>query len=272
MVKKTVIAGTFYPKEAPALTKMLDKFFRKAEEKIYEPKEKKLFAIIAPHAGYVFSGQIAANIYNVVKQYQFKNAVIIAPSHYSNCCDFFIGKYDTYETPIGEIKTNKNMISKLMSKKGFAFDQSVDLREHSLEIHFPFLRYIHPEIKVVPIIFVKQGAVNAKILSDYLKDILDDDTLLIISTDLSHFHKAAIAETKDKVLIECVRKFDPEALQENLSSKKAEACGYGGLLTLLHLINTYEGVEIDNIQYTHSGYVSQDFKQVVGYLSCGFYK
>ena len=272
MVKKTVLAGTFYPKEKPALTKMLDKFFLKASEIQYEENEKKLFAIIAPHAGYVFSGQIAAHIYNVVRKHKFKNAIIIAPSHYSNCCEYFIGKYDTYETPIGDVKTNKTMIGKLQNKKGFAFDQSVDLREHSLEIHFPFLRYIDPELRVVPIIFVKQNNTNAKLLAEHIKDLLDDDTLLIISTDLSHFHKSTIAETKDGLLIENLKNIDTEGFLENLSAKKIEACGYGGLLTLLHTLKNYETAEIGNIQYTHSGYTSNDFKQVVGYLSCAFYR
>ena len=282
MIKNTVLAGTFYPKEETTLTKMLDKFFSNKEGNISLPKEKKLFAIIAPHAGYNFSGATAAQIYQVVRHYDFKNAVIIAPSHYSSSCDFFLGKYTGYETPLGVIQTNSNMIEKLKSKKGFYFDQSVDMREHSLEIHLPFLKYINPEMKILPIIFVKQNFNNAKVLSDYLIDILDEETLLIISSDLSHFYKAKIAEEMDKRLIDHIQNFDIEGLQEDLTNKKVEACGFGGILTLLHLIKNYQNnpnnngnvtsIEIDNINYTHSGLTSGDIKQVVGYLSCGFYK
>ncbi|MCL2064135.1 MAG: AmmeMemoRadiSam system protein B [Candidatus Cloacimonetes bacterium] len=272
MIKKTVIAGTFYPKEKLSLTKMLDNFFSNTVKNTADFNPKKLFAIIAPHAGYYFSGQTAANIYHVVKQYDFKNAVIIAPSHYNASNDFFIGKYDEYETPLGEIKTNQQMINKLQSKKGFFFDQSVDLREHSLEIHLPFLKYIKPHIQILPIIFVRQNFINAKILSEYLSDFINEDTLFIISTDLSHFYKSTVAEKMDKKLIGHIKNFNIEKLEDDFSNKKIEACGFGGILTLLHLIKNLDSVEIGNIQYTHSGHASNDFKQVVGYFSCGFYK
>ena len=272
MIKKPIIEGTFYPKEKQRLVKMLDEFFQKAEENKFEVKAKKLFAIIAPHAGYVFSGQTAVNIYQMVKKYEYKTAIIVAPSHYSTVCEFFVGNYEAIETPFGLMQTNQEMIKKLLSKKDFCFDPSVDLREHSLDIHLPILHYIDPDIKVVPILFVKQSNANAKILCDYLKDLINDDTLLIISTDLSHYYKSTVAKQKDSLLIENIKNFDLESLKVNLSKRKVEACGFGGILTLLELLKSYDNVEIDHLSYTHSGMTTNDHKQVVGYLSCGFYK
>jgi len=271
MIKQSIVAGTFYPKEKAALVKVLGDFFEKAKGTNHLHEHKRLFAIVVPHAGYVFSGQTAADIYSIAMKYDYKNAVIVTPSHYSNNIDFFVGKYDAYETPLGITYTNKEMVNKLLSKKGFYFDQMVDLREHSLDVHIPFLQYINPMLQILPIIFVKQNISNAKLLSGILKEFLNNETLLIISTDLSHFHKSTVAEEKDKLLIENIRNFDLEALLENLAQNKIEACGIGGIMTLLHLLKSYESVEIGNIKYTHSGYTSKDFKQVVGYFSCGFY-
>jgi len=267
MIKKPVVAGSFYPNEKSALANLINTLV-KTPDKV----NKKPFAIISPHAGFDYSGKIAGYIYGVVKHYKYKNAIIIAPSHYSNSCDFFIGNYSAYHTPIGDLKTNQETILKLIAKPGFNFNTNIDSKEHSLETQLPFLKYTQPDIKITPIIFVRQTLLNAKRLAAYLQEYLDNETLLVISTDLSHFHNSKEAEVMDNRLIGHIKNTDIDALHVEIANKQIEACGFGGLLTLMFINRNMTNVKIDYINYTHSGNITGDKTKVVGYFSCGFYR
>jgi len=268
MIKKTTVAGGFYPQDRQELHTQLTSYFNKAKP---TQQAKRLFALIAPHAGYMYSGQTAANIYKIAQQYAYKTAIVIAPSHHYNHIDFFIGDYSEYETPLGNLQVNTELTQKLLTNPEFRSDKGIDAREHSLEVQLPFLHYINPEIKLVPIIFAKQTVENAQKLAEYLSTIYTEDTLIVVSTDLSHFHSASTAEQKDGLLIECIKDLDIEGLYRNLANRSCEACGYGGILALLYMARAMQGVEVGDVSYTHSGKVTGDNSQVVGYLACGFY-
>jgi len=261
MIKQSVVSGAFYPDDSKELKQMIDLFFLNAES----TKELKPFAVIVPHAGYVYSGQTAAHVYKIVQQFTYNDAIIIAPSHHANHINYFIGDYEGYETPFGELKTNLIKIKHLLKNQEFKFDRVVDLKEHSLEVQLPFLHYINPEIKLIPIIFCQQNLPNAKKLSRYLNEIIDKDTLLIISTDLSHYHPAKIAEEKDLKLIDFIKNEDINGFYKAIANRECEACGFGGLLTLLHMMELFPHSHIDNSFYTHSGKAYGDNSRVVGY-------
>jgi AmmeMemoRadiSam system protein B len=271
MIKKPVVAGSFYPNDKNILSSMLTQFFFNAEMHSKEKQGKRLIALIAPHAGYVYSGQTAANIYNIAKQYHYKRAIVIAPSHHTNTQDFFVGNYEAYQTPLGNMKTDLLAIKELLVLSEFVFNEYVDAREHALEVQLPFLHFINPEIRIVPIIFCKQTFQNTEILAKHLLELHDDKTLIVISTDLSHYHTAKQAEAMDSLLIENVKNHDIAGLQNNLINHKVEACGYGGILALMNMSKALGNVEVDNVFYSQSGQVSGDNNQVVGYLSCGYY-
>jgi AmmeMemoRadiSam system protein B len=268
MIKKSVVAGSFYPDDKNSLNSLLNNFVKAPKE----INHNKMYAMISPHAGFVYSGQTAGSIYGVAKKYNFKNAIIVAPSHYNNSCDFFVGNYDYYQTPLGNLRTNKEIIQKLIAKPGFSFMTSIDAKEHSLETQLPFLYYINPDIKIVPIIFVRQNLLNAKRLADYLLEYITDDTLLVISTDLSHFHNATRAQEMDKALIDFVQNNDSDGLYVSISNKIVEACGFGGILSLLIINRTLKNIQMDCLTYSHSGFTTDDHNSVVGYMSCGFFR
>ena len=263
MIKRSVVSGAFYPNNPVELKSMLENFFYKASN---TPLTSKPFGIIVPHAGYIYSGQAAANIYHSLKNYHYKTAVIIAPSHMTDHIDYFVGDYDGYETPFGAIKTNQELIQSLLKNTEFKFDPIVDSREHSLEVQLPFLYHLNPDIMIVPIIFCRQNLTNAEKLSKYLSKIMDEDTLIVVSTDLSHFHDAKKAEEIDQKLINYVVNKDISELYNALADRKCEACGFGGILTLLYLMQSMPNAKIDNLYYTHSGRVSGDNSRVVGYF------
>jgi len=268
MIKRPVVAGSFYPNGASELTSMLDYFFTLGKP---SSQTKRLFGMIVPHAGYIYSGATAANMYQIAEKYSYKNAIIIAPSHHCNHIDFFIGDYAKYETPLGAVPTNRQMIEKLLTHPEFSYDNRIDSREHALEVQLPFIAYALPNVSIVPIIFCRQNLENAVKLSKFLQEIYADDTLIIISTDLSHFHDARTAERIDDQLIVHIKNMDIPALYTDIAHRNCEACGFGGVLTLLQMAKNASEAEIDDIIYTHSGKVSGDNHSVVGYVSCGVY-
>ena len=264
MIKYPVVDGAFYPKERDTLARVIDDFITKQPPDAHgKPK-----AIVVPHAGYIYSGQIAAFAYQRAMGHGYKDVIVISPSHHYSNKDFFVGDYDAYDTPLGQIKTNKEKIMQLKQHPEFIFDPQVDSSEHALEVQLPFIKHLLPEAKIVPIIFMRQNRANAKKLAEYLIDILDSETLLVISTDLSHFHRASVAEHKDKTLIEHFLKNDIDGLYDLLVDRRVEACGFGGILTQMYLINTFKNTKIENVSYTHSGNISGDNSSVVGYFSC----
>jgi AmmeMemoRadiSam system protein B len=269
MIKTPVVSGSFYQSDKNVLKKTLEVFFLNCEKK--KEQYSKLLGIIAPHAGYMYSGQTAARIYSIAKQYSYKTAIIIAPSHRHNNIDFFVGDYDGYQTPLGILHTDREKIEKLKGHKEFSASRTVDAKEHSLEVQLPFLYYTFPDIKIVPIIFCKQSLQNIKKLSKILREIYTDDTLIIISSDLSHFHNNVFAESKDRLFIDLVEKKDFVGLYDALISRECEACGFGGVLTLLDFLFPFGEVKVDDVFYTHSGQITNDDSSVVGYFSCGFY-
>jgi hypothetical protein len=265
MLKEPVVAGSFYPADSTDLIAILDDLFSLAENK---KSSKKPRAIIAPHAGLIFSGQSAAQIYSIVAGLSYERAIIIAPSHRHTHIDFFIGDYEGYQTPLGVLKTDRDIVEKLIATKAFIYDERVDAREHSLEMQLPFLKYSFPEIEIVPIIFCRQNLENAIKLKDFIVDLLDDDTLLVISTDLSHFHSGSKAEKIDSKLVELLVANDIDGLYGKLVNRECEACGFGGILTFMLLREHLGSTRLEHLCYSHSGEVNGDYKSVVGYMSC----
>ncbi len=275
MIKNTVVAGSFYPNHKDELRKLFNEYFLQAEKEISisKPNIDKLIGVIVPHAGYVYSGKTAAYAYSLLAKKQFTNAVIIAPSHYSGYFDFSVGKYEKYRTPLGDLEVNQTIVNKLLTYDKFCFSEIAEIKEHSLEVQLPFIKYIKPDTKIIPIIIGNQNHQNALYLAQVLTQILDEETVIVASSDLSHFHKAAIAEKLDSVFIQNVLENKPQKLWNDLISHKTEACGYGGVLALLEYANNrFKEIEITALNYTHSGYISNDFYQVVGYFSSAVYK
>jgi hypothetical protein len=270
--RQTLVAGAFYPGEQKSLDKQVSEFLSKVE---LEDKYKNILGIISPHAGYMYSGQCAAYGFKALQQRQFDRAVLIAPSHRVGGFRFSVGDYDEYETPLGNLEVDKQAVSKLLELSGFDFIPSAHSSEHSLEVQLPFLKKINPEAKIVPIVYGNQNPLNSKELAEILveqfKDELDT-TVFIISSDLSHYYDGFSAELMDKKLIESVEKADIDRLENALSTHQVEACGFGGILTILHLSKKLGYSQIDTLNYTHSGKITLDNSQVVGYMATAIYK
>lgn len=272
MIRNPVVAGSFYPENSSILRNMVNEYLQKA---IVKEKQRDILGVISPHAGYVYSGQCAAFSFNAIKKKDFDLAVIIAPSHRFADFDFSLGDYDEYLTPFGGVKVAKNIVNELKDKYNMRTSFHAHNIEHSLEVQLPFLQQIKPNAKIVPIILGEQNPENsrrlARILAEYFKDRLDK-TVFIISSDLSHYHDNRIATEMDKGLSENFEDLNINKMEEDFQLNKIEACGMGGILTLMNFAKELNYSNPKILDYRNSGEVSGDYKQVVGYLSGCVYK
>jgi AmmeMemoRadiSam system protein B len=265
MLRKAIFAGSFYDASPNALKQQFDNWFEKAE---LPQTDGRPLGVICPHAGYIYSGSCAAYSYKLLKDSGFKKAILIHPSHRGNHFGYSVSPYDEYATPLGNLPLDKELAEKLMAGSE-EIDDWYHQNEHSMEVQLPLLSYIKPEIKIVPVMLGNQSRQVSQKLADILVNILQEDkeTAIIVSTDLSHYHNSREAETLDNELIDKLEQDDTDAFYQEIVSRQIEACGFAGVLMLMYLSQKIYGSYIQKLKYTHSGYSSGDFEQVVGYLS-----
>jgi len=270
-IRKSIVAGSFYPQNPAILETEIREFLAQAN---VPQKYNNCLGIISPHAGYFYSGQCAAYGFNAIKQKKFRRAVIIAPSHRFAGFKFSLGNYDFYQTPLGMLKVDKEFVNELLKYEEFVFFEEAHYSEHSLEVQLPFLQIINPDATIVPIIFGNQNAENAVILANILKNAFAerlDETVFIISSDLSHYYDDETARKMDMRLVHYVKEQMIEELERDLQIRLVEACGFAGILVLLHLAKEFHFEKVDTLHYSNSGDVNGDYSQVVGYLSSVIY-
>ncbi len=234
-----------------------------------------ILGVISPHAGYVYSGQCAAYSFSAISKKKFKTAVIIAPSHRHGNFKFSAGNYESYLTPLGEVEIEKAIVEKLLTYADFTFHTLAHNTEHSLEVQLPFLQMVNKKAKIVPILLGNQTFENSEKLAEILiKEFRDqmEDTVFIISSDLSHYYQGNVASAMDSQLIDLIAANDMESIAEKIFERKIEACGFGGIMVILQLARKLDYDRTAILNYTHSGQITGDDSQVVGYLSAAIHK
>ncbi len=265
MNRKAYVAGHFYPRKADELKRELNDFLRHAPNYYGN-----VLGIIVPHAGYVYSGQCAAYGYKAIQDKEIERVILIAPSHSTNHIAYSIGDYKFYETPLGKVRVDRKGVEALLSQDEFIFDSLLHEREHSLEVQLPFIKMVAPDAELIPIIFAQQTLDNSKFLAKKVLELFkekEDKTVIIISTDLSHYFPTDLAEKKDTTFILNVLSGDSDALYEAKNEGKCEACGLGGVLTLMEIAKLHGDVRFKKLCYSNSGQINKDYDNVVGYTS-----
>lgn len=251
--RKAVVAGYFYPSEPKQLKETINNFLNKATEIEISGDLK---GLIVPHAGYIYSGSVAAVGYKLLKNFNKKKVILIGPSHFLPFIGASVSTADFWETPIGKVKVQK-------IKTDFFIDlPQAHLKEHSLEVQLPFLQLVLKDFNIIPIVL---GEVDPKDIADALIPLLDKDTVIIASSDLSHYHPYNIAKKLD----ELANKFIPKLDIKNVEMK-VEACGKTAILTLMNMAKKMKWVG-KKLYYCNSGDVTGDKGQVVGYGCYAFY-
>jgi MEMO1 family protein len=276
-IRPAAVAGTWYPGTAPALAAAVDRHLAAADRvagpALLTPGD--LVAIIAPHAGLMYSGPVAAHAYRLLRERTFDVAVLVGPSHFVGFDGVSIYPSGGFETPLGLAPIDADCASAIVAaakSPGFIREHAAaHTREHSLEMQLPFLMHLAPGLPIVPLVMGHQTAETARTLGDALAKALSGRrALLVASTDLSHYHDAATASRLDAVVIDCVARFDADGLQRALDAGPGHACGGGPMVAVMRAARLAGARDAAVLNYADSGDVSGDKSAVVGYLAAAF--
>ncbi|MGR9088793.1 MAG: AmmeMemoRadiSam system protein B [Gammaproteobacteria bacterium] len=253
MNRQPAVAGTFYPADAKQLHKLVDEYLNDAETSGKVPK-----AIIAPHAGYIYSGPIAATAYaRLIKANDsISRVVIMGPSHRVGFTGLAVSWAQNFITPLGGIPVDQEAVATLLQLPFVQCIEEAHLLEHSLEVHLPFLQETLDSFKIVPIV---AGDATAEQVCQVLELLWGgDETLIVISSDLSHYHDYATCQKLDKATTYVIEHLQYEQLGSD------SACGKVPVSGLLKLARE-KSLSIRNIDLRNSGDTAGDKKRVVGY-------
>jgi len=266
-VRTSILAGTWYPGTPDALTKTVQGYLSEARA---PSPDGALKAIIVPHAGYRYSGGVAAHAYRLLQGSRFTRIILIGPSHRVAFRGVSVNLLSAYETPLGMVPVDQETGRKLLDTgPNIRWLRKAHASEHSLEIQLPFLQTVLRDFQIVPIVMGDQDIKTCSDLANTLIQVLGNspETLLLASTDLSHFHNYNQAKALDLKFIEHVQRFDPEGLLKDLLSGKCEACGAGPVITTLLTARKLGADQAVILKYANSGDVTGDHSRVVGYMS-----
>jgi len=264
-IRRSAVDGTFYPDNCSKIEIYFQKFDDMIDEKV---KRNPIFgvkpkAIIVPHAGYVYSGYTANMAYEIASNSSAKRVVVIGPSHRYYFKGMSGSYFEGYETPCGVIDIDTTYLIDIAKRFNIGFEPKAHQKEHSTEVQMPFIKYYLPSSKVIEIVY---GDISSHIVSKLITNLLkDDDNLVVISSDLSHFYSRAKAEKLDNICLEAISKLDKTILERG-----CEACGLIGIRAMIESANTL-GIKSKLIDYRTSADYSGDSNSVVGYSSAIFY-
>jgi AmmeMemoRadiSam system protein B len=271
-VREPAVAGRFYPKDARTLQETVRSLIASARGGPRPARPN--VARVAPHAGYVFSGAVAAAAYALLEGSGVTRVVIVAPSHRIPLRGSSVYDRGAYRTPLGLVPVDEDLAGRLLARgRGeVVVEPALHRSEHSLEVQLPFLQEVLGEFRLTPVIMGLQSEPHVGRLADAIAGAIaelppGERVLLVASTDLSHYHDDGTARRLDGVVLEDVARFDAAALLEHLESGACEACGGGPLVATLRAARALGGASAVNVAYATSGDVNGDRSEVVGYLA-----
>ena len=268
--RKSILAGTWYPENPKDLRKQVNAFLKQVPPK---PKQDRLVALIVPHAGYRYSGQVAAHAYKLLQARKFETVVIVAPSHRAPFSGVSVYDIGGYSTPLGTVPLDLELIQTIKSKdSGIRYIQNAHRSEHSLEIQLPFIQMLLPEAKLVPLVMGDQQLKTSMSLAQTLSDSIQGrSVLLVASTDLSHFHSYDEAKKLDRRIMDRVAVMDAEGIYADLAFGLGEACGGGPMMAALLAAKQLGADQSDVLFAANSGDVTGDRSRVVGYMAAALW-
>lgn len=278
MVKRPpVVAGLFYESDPQALKERIEWAFTHAlgpgkVPKASSTRRKESIGFVSPHAGYVYSGPVAAHTYaKIAEEGNPDTFVILGPNHTGYGAAIAVWAEGSWETPLGEVPVDEELAAEIIKNSRFAKPDTVaHTEEHSIEVQLPFLQYFFGEVKIVPISVMYQAPQTSKDLADaILKAVekLGRDIVLIASSDMSHYEPHDVAVVKDRQAISKIIDLDPEGLYTVVMDKNISMCGVGPVMTLLYYARDVGGKGAELLKYATSGDVTGDKTWVVGYAS-----
>ena len=258
------IAGRWYEANPKTLAASIDSYLNNA---LLPELKGEVIAVIAPHAGHIYSGQVAGYAFATLREIQPDLVVILSPYHNYSPHPFLVTAHQAYATPLGEIEVDRSALAELKTELGLPITAITKDQEHSLEIELPFLqRALINEFKLLPIMVRAESPKIAKKFGDALANVhKNKNALIVASTDLSHFHDSRTAAILDHEMLKRFESFYPDSIVEAEQTEKGFACGHAAVASMLWAAKSLGADKVQTLKYATSGDITGDHTSVVGY-------
>ena len=274
MIRRTSVAGSWYSDNPTRLAGEVDRYIENARVESLPQSPR---ALIAPHAGLIYSGPVAAFAYRLARAGSYRAAVLVGPSHFVPFRGISIWAAGEWDTPFGPVSVDGELADAIRTECAEVVDlPSAHGREHSLEMQLPFIAHLMPGVPIVPLVMGHQTRQTAFALGDTLARVLtrrtsndpnDPIVLLIASSDLSHYEDATVAAAMDAIMIQHVEALEPDGLMAALEDEPRHACGGGPMVSVLRAARLSGASHARVLRYADSGDISGDKSSVVGYMA-----
>jgi AmmeMemoRadiSam system protein B len=270
-IRKPAVSGMFYAGTAKELKDQIEWCYKHelgpgAIPQVNSKGPREIVAIVAPHAGYYYSGPVAAHAYKeLADDGIFDTAVILGPNHTGYGYPVSLWAGAVWNTPLGEVEINKELAQRLLGKVIKA-DETAHIHEHSIEVQLPWLQHLYKKVKIVPITMLAQDIETARTVGKAISQA-GDNLIIIASSDFTHYEPHSIAMERDSFVIEAIVALDEEELYERCESLNCTMCGYGPVASAIVAAKEMNAQKASLLKYTTSGDTSGDFSRVVGYGS-----
>lgn len=267
-LRPSPIAGRWYENDPKKLAAEVDRYLNDAKLPDFAGD---VVALIAPHAGHIYSGAVAGHAFVAVHDKNYDLVILLSPLHAPHPDSFLTSAHHAYATPLGEIIIARDLVNAvsadLEENLGFGITPIANDGEHSLEIELPFLQRVLPnDFELLPIMIRSTNVQELAVLGKALTKILRGrNALLVASTDLSHFYRQDQAKTLDSEMLHQIEILSPEGVLEAEEMGKGFACGRGAVAATLYAAKELGAKEVKILNYATSGDISGDYSSVVGY-------
>ncbi len=278
-IRFPIVSGAFYPSTKDSLIKEIEKCFKHSLGPGEIPDKpigyfSRISFLISPHAGYIYSGPIAAHgYYNLYKNPLPKTVIIIGPNHQGYGTNVSIYPEGVWRTPLGEVSVDKELAYDLAKASDiFSLDEASHTYEHSIEVQIPFLQYVLKNFKIIPICMLDQNKEISIQVGEAIASIIADrkDVAIIASTDFTHYESAKDANRKDNEAIKAIIDLDIDKFYNVIEELNVTMCGFGPVSSLMTVARKI-GIKKGNLlKYATSGDITGDYSSVVGYASIYF--
>lgn len=274
-IRTPAVAGMFYPGEKNELKQSIrESFLHKFGPGKIPPSElrKKIYGIICPHAGYMYSGPIACQSFYAISSDLPETFIVVGPNHWGIGSNAATMKDSKWQTPLGEVEVDTEIAEQIAVMTEFVeIDSFSHSREHSLEVQIPILQEMSSNFKIIPIVLIDQGKEMALKLGSAIASIAKKKKIMIIgSSDFTHYEPNEFAHKQDMALIEPILKLDVDRFYEILNERNVSACGYGAIATTMVACKEMGAKKGELLKYATSGDITGDISSVVGYGSIIF--
>ena len=256
------VAGQFYPGTKQALQQTIAAI---TQQTTTQEKQKAL-AVVSPHAGYVYSGALAAEVFSRIEIPE--TVIVLGPNHRGHGAKIAIMNSGKWQTPLGEVEINATLSSHICTSPLFTVDQHAHTSEHSLEVQIPFLQFHRQDVTIVPICVSHISMADCLATGQHLAASIttyNKPVLIVASTDMSHYESRKDATAKDGLAMKHIDALDPEGLYHTVITNNISMCGIMPTAIALSAANIMDAQTAELVRYTDSGEVSGDTNQVVGY-------